>query len=221
MRVPPHILSRCRRASRGFSLIELLASIGIIGLLSAALFPAFSNMLEKGRGAKCESNLKQIGAGAHAFAADNDGYLPSQSSPIWTSQVWPYLYPNKPAPATMPSDKFPPEFVGTVFECPQARFDAASMARRVRDYGFNYQFGDSDADTRDRMGSLASASRVAMVGDDILTSSLAVSSIRARHGKAFNVLYVDGHVEATLPTTEITKNYNGVFWGITSASAKW
>ena len=60
----------------GFTLIELLGVIAIIAILAAILFPVFVGAQEKARQSICQSNLKQIGIAAGAYAQDwNDRLL--------------------------------------------------------------------------------------------------------------------------------------------------
>lgn len=46
---------------RGFSLVELLAVICVLGLLASLLFPAVQAAREAARDAECRNNLHQIG----------------------------------------------------------------------------------------------------------------------------------------------------------------
>lgn len=62
-------------AFAGFTLIEFLVVIAILGILAAILFPVFSGTCEKGRHASCLSNLKQIGSAITPYAQAYDGRM--------------------------------------------------------------------------------------------------------------------------------------------------
>lgn len=69
---------------RGFTLIELLAVVAVIALIAALLLGGIPQILESSKKAQCASNLRQLGAAVHLYAADNDGsiYVPPEISTV-------------------------------------------------------------------------------------------------------------------------------------------
>lgn len=67
-------MNRARREA--FTLLELLAVIGIIAALAALLLTAVSSAKTKSRQTACFNNLHQIGLGFTTFAMDQDGKYP-------------------------------------------------------------------------------------------------------------------------------------------------
>lgn len=63
-------------SKRGFTLLELLVAISIIGVMLAILFPVFAQVREKARQSVCASNLRQIGMAIALYRTDYDDLFP-------------------------------------------------------------------------------------------------------------------------------------------------
>jgi len=66
-----------RKGRRGFTLVELLVVIAVIGVLSAILFPVLVKAKEGARITQCLSNIRQIGVGLNAYMARYDDHFPA------------------------------------------------------------------------------------------------------------------------------------------------
>lgn len=73
-----------KNARRGFTLIELVVVIAILGILAGLAIPRYIDMKEEARGAKVMADLRTIESAATMFATNN-GYLPYRAVPTETA----------------------------------------------------------------------------------------------------------------------------------------
>ncbi len=62
------------KTARGFTLIELMVVVVIIGILAAIAIPKYQNVTESARYAACRSNLRNIAGALNLYHAENGEY---------------------------------------------------------------------------------------------------------------------------------------------------
>lgn len=109
----------------GFTLMELLVVVAIVGILASLLLGSVNVGVHKARQAQCVSNLRQIAAGLNQYMADNNMQYPAEgdyTSPGIAGWGGPWY-----APTRLP-DKSPAAYLGGVdaadklIVCPENRF---------------------------------------------------------------------------------------------------
>ncbi len=84
-----------RRHIKGFTLLEILIVIGIIGILLAVLFPVLASSRDKARQSARISNMRQIGVAIATYAQDYDSLYPSACDPVDKNvEAWGGLSPD-------------------------------------------------------------------------------------------------------------------------------
>ena len=70
------------KTRRGFTLIELVIVVVIIGILSLAVIPQFSDAAEQAKLRSFEHNCHTLSYAIAAYQAGHDGELPAQGSDL-------------------------------------------------------------------------------------------------------------------------------------------
>ena len=168
----------------GFTLIELLVVIAIIAILAALLLPVLSKAKERGRRAKCMSNLHQIGAAIHIYGMDNnDSIVPTDG--IMAHDIWHYSLANL---GHLLTEKYIPVPANNthVFYCPSME---ASGGMKPGYYGFIYE-SDTGVSVADRRGfdGWNQEGRIVNISYEYRTSLPETSSMHLKEVKTYTKL---------------------------------
>lgn len=68
------------RKGGGFTLVELLVVLAIVGALAAILIPVTGRTIEAGRAAKCVANLRQLGSALGLYLNEHNQTMPTLSA---------------------------------------------------------------------------------------------------------------------------------------------
>ncbi len=177
-----------RRMSAGFTLIELMVVIAIIGILIGLLLPVVGRIRENGRQVVCANNQRQIAIACMLYAEDNDGFLPSVWEGSWTSYASP-----KDLEGVKSLQLLYPDYIDNtaLFSCPSAPSKHREIAGTVTADSCSY-----DYDCRHHS---SHSSSVVIVSDH----KSATSSASQNHkGRVVIVGYMDGRaIRKRIPTS--------------------
>lgn len=84
--------------SQGFTLVELLVVISIIGLLMGLSVPALSRARENAKRTRCLSNVRQLQISLQLYADSDDGRVPprhDEVGAVWVDRLEPYYRDRK------------------------------------------------------------------------------------------------------------------------------
>jgi prepilin-type N-terminal cleavage/methylation domain-containing protein len=75
--LPPQSARRGEGCRDGFTMVELLIVIAILGILMAILLPAIGAVKESARMASCQNNMRQLGQGLQAYESRHNAFPPA------------------------------------------------------------------------------------------------------------------------------------------------
>ena len=175
-------VTRCDAGARSipcrFTLLELLAVLGIIALLAGMLLPAIAGARRKARMTECMSQQHQIGVALHSYANDYSDCLPS------CGRLGPDTILNLPALNAVLND-----YAGgqMLFNCPGDRASPSLFDTTGISYEWNSFVNGKKIDR----------ASMSIIGLDIVGPVL--GDAEAFHRKAGrNYLYIDGRVTQSL-----------------------
>ncbi len=147
MSIPCARSKRMQGSSGGFTLIEFLVVIAVIGILAGMLLPTLSRAKSLAQLTKCKSNVRQMGIGLISYVGDYGAY-PGKFFPgdgelvldkLWIQMIEPYTMSRWNAP---------------LYDCPGFRYKKVPFEPLSRQDKGGYAYNMAGAVSRNQAGAI-------------------------------------------------------------------
>jgi prepilin-type N-terminal cleavage/methylation domain-containing protein/prepilin-type processing-associated H-X9-DG protein len=172
-----------RNPAAAFTLVEMLVTIAIIGILAALILPALSRAKEGGRATFCQGNLHQIGIALQIYVEESKNRMPT----LYDQSANTNLQTNSVAINNVLSNQ-----LGSlrVLYCPS---DNVQIFQQTgSSYAWNNLVNGQDADHLQIFATAYPSTKIPLVYDKQSFHALLGSK------RAVNYLYADGHIKNLL-----------------------
>lgn len=113
------------KKNKGFTLVELLVVIMILGILMAIIIPAVTGALSEGGGVKCKKNMKSLFEATHVYASRYGG--PNKNMPSDVGKAfWQKLCKKETNVLGIPDD----DYAQPLFQCAVRQTSSAEIEYR-------------------------------------------------------------------------------------------
>lgn len=183
------------RASRAFTLIEVLICILILAILTVLLFGSMKTLLATSRTTACIANLRSLSSAFAGFASDNRNCLPPAyyAGRSWVTHIWAYL--DQGEYHVNGSKRVGPTYCAATTKTGLGIYKRDRATWRT-DFCANSNVLSANQ-SRNTLASTPPRLVLLFDGGGGAFGSAYQGDVRAsrRHNEKFNALFMDGHVE--------------------------
>ncbi|MDF1739972.1 MAG: type II secretion system protein [Verrucomicrobiales bacterium] len=167
--------ARPSRQANGFTIVEILVVVAIVGLLAAILIPSFNRMKRSAQSTLCVGKLREIGIALNTYFLDHGSTFPTLVAARESREE------DNPAIDTVLLDYVVDEYA---FQCPSDHMGI--FEKTGSSYFWNSLINGQKTANMDMLGLTDKASGIPIASDK--------ENFHEHVGDGVNMLYADGHV---------------------------